>query len=174
MHIPWDVYILPQGMAFQTQMAHWNCHFSKPLAVWVSGEWTYYMHGLKKTKKNKLSAIWLHAWRVNFVNRLVKNSKHITAITFPSKADIYPFASQAHSQECRNNFTKSALQMPYYLLVMWVGMCIDNPSSQQLRASIVEKNNKSTTVINNSIYVSVFYTIEVHIQCTYLSFYPLP
>ena len=47
----------------------------------------------------------LHAWTVNSVNRLVKNPKHITEMTFPSKADIYPFASHAHSQECRTNFT---------------------------------------------------------------------
>ena len=22
-----------------------KCHFNKPFAIWVSGEWTYYMHG---------------------------------------------------------------------------------------------------------------------------------
>ena len=34
-------------------------------------------------------------WRVNSVNRLVKNPEHITTITFPPKPDHYPFASQA-------------------------------------------------------------------------------
>ena len=31
----------------------------------------------------------LHAWTLNFVNKLAKNPKHITPITFPSKLDIY-------------------------------------------------------------------------------------
>ena len=41
----------------------------------------------------------LHAWTVNSVNRLVKNPKHITAITFSSEPNIYQFVSQASSQE---------------------------------------------------------------------------
>ena len=39
----------------------------------------------------------LHAWAVNFVNKLVKNARHITAITSPSKPNIYPSASEASS-----------------------------------------------------------------------------
>ena len=37
----------------------------------------------------------LHAWTVNFVNKVLKNPKHITAITCSSKPNIYPSASQA-------------------------------------------------------------------------------
>ena len=58
----------------------------------------------------------LHAWTENSVNELVKNPKHITAITSPAKPDRYPFASQAISQECQNY--SSASQMPDYLLVV--------------------------------------------------------
>ena len=47
-----------------------------------------------------LSLCWvniLHAWTVNSVNRLVKNPKHITAITFPFKPNTYSSASQTSS-----------------------------------------------------------------------------
>ena len=39
----------------------------------------------------------LHAWAVNFVNRFVKNPKHITAITSPSKVNVYSSTPQASS-----------------------------------------------------------------------------
>ena len=72
----------------------------------------------------------LHAWTENSVNRLVKNSKHNTAITSSLKPYLYPFAWQAISQECQNYL--SASQMTDYWLVMqmrisvrlgWKGDC---------------------------------------------------
>ena len=41
----------------------------------------------------KCSQSTLHAWTVNSVNRLVKNSKHITAITSPPKPEPPPITS---------------------------------------------------------------------------------
>ena len=56
----------------------------------------------------------LYAWTVNSVNRLVKNPKHITAITFT------PSLTFTHLQVVRNAYS-SASRMPDYLLVIGMG-----------------------------------------------------
>ena len=130
-------------------LPHCRSEDTEPFVMWVSGEWTYYMHGqlipwtdyfdrlhaafytnakmyvckgskcvigycrkdclgvntnqwVMYTVKRKLSfqqAICymsfrqvniLHAWTVNSVNRLLKIPKHIQAIWFSSKPNIFP------------------------------------------------------------------------------------
>ena len=56
----------------------------------------------------------LYAWTVNSVNRLVKNPKHITTITFT------PSLTFTHLQVVRNAYS-SASRMPDYLLVIEMG-----------------------------------------------------
>ena len=43
-------------------------------------------------------AMYVHEWTIDFVNKVVQNPKHITVITFSSKPDVYPSASQARGQ----------------------------------------------------------------------------
>ena len=66
----------------------------------------------------------LHAWTVN---KLVKNPKHIIAITSLPKPDLYPFAI---SQECQNY--ASASQMPDYIQSMHVICSLWNSKSEWL------------------------------------------
>ena len=55
----------------------------------------------------------IHAGTENSVNELIKNSKHITAITCPPKPDLTNF----HPKQLVKN-AKITLQTPNYLLVM--------------------------------------------------------
>ena len=68
-------------------------------SVWKHGsmDWQITDYNMKVDLNCAYQLHLFYAWTVTSVNRLVKNPKHMTAITSPSKPGLYPFAL---NQEC--------------------------------------------------------------------------